>query len=102
MRLRRGLGQRGRAASIAARIAFTASARPTNTAWLTIEWPMLSSSHSGMAATGPTFSSPFPIPANPALTGFMLFGQGLVLGPAIPNPFGGITSNGLELKLGTQ
>lgn len=52
--------------------------------------------------TGPTFTSPFPIPANPVLTGFQLLAQGLVLGPAIPNPFGGITSNGLELILGTQ
>ena len=52
--------------------------------------------------TGATFASPFSIPANPALTGFQLLGQGLVLGPAIPNPFGGITSNGLELIVGTQ
>ena len=33
----------------------TASSMPQNTALLTIEWPMLSSSISGMAATGWTF-----------------------------------------------
>ncbi|HEX6811710.1 MAG TPA: hypothetical protein VF384_08820 [Planctomycetota bacterium] len=52
-------------------------------------------------ATGPTFGSPLSIPNNPALTGFMLLGTGLVLGPTIPNAFGGITSNGLELVIGT-
>ena len=51
--------------------------------------------------TGTTFSSPLPIPNNPALTGFQLLGQGLVLG-LLPNPFGGITSNGLQLVVGTN
>jgi len=51
---------------------------------------------------GTTFSTPFPIPSNPALTGFHLQGQGMVLGPTIPNPFQGITSNGLDLVVGTH
>jgi hypothetical protein len=51
---------------------------------------------------GPTFSSALPIPPNPALTGFQLLGQGLVLSASIPNAFGGITSNGLDLVVGTQ
>ncbi len=51
---------------------------------------------------GPTFQSALPIPANPALTGFTLLAQGLVLSASIPNPFGGITSNGLELIVGTN
>jgi hypothetical protein len=55
----------------------------------------------GLAA-GTTFSSPFSIPNNPALTGFQLLAQGLALGPFIPNPFGGITSNGLDLVVGTN
>jgi len=53
----------------------------------------------GLAA-GTTFSSPFAIPSNPALTGFQLLGQGLVLSPTVPNPFQGITSNGLALIIG--
>lgn len=40
----------------ACRISRTAVASPTNTARLTIEWPMFSSSISGMAATAPTFA----------------------------------------------
>lgn len=51
---------------------------------------------------GPTFSTPLSIPANPALTGFHLLAQGLVLGTAVPNAFGGVTSNGLELIVGTN
>jgi hypothetical protein len=51
---------------------------------------------------GPTFASALPIPNNAALTGFRLLGQGLVLSAAIPNPFGGITSNGLDLVVGTN
>ena len=51
---------------------------------------------------GPTFTNPLPIPSNPALTGFHLVAQGLVLGAGIPNPFGGLTSNGLDLVVGTQ
>lgn len=51
--------------------------------------------------TGSTFQVPLAIANNPALTGFQLLGQGLVLGIGIQNPFGGITSNGLELVVGT-
>ena len=53
-------------------------------------------------APGATFTSPLPVPSNPALTGFRLLGQGLVLDPTIPNAFGGITSNGLDLVVGTN
>jgi hypothetical protein len=51
---------------------------------------------------GTTYQSALPIPNNPALTGFQLLAQGLVLSASIPNAFGGITSNGLELVLGTN
>ncbi|HEX6811709.1 MAG TPA: hypothetical protein VF384_08815 [Planctomycetota bacterium] len=52
-------------------------------------------------ATGSTFASPLAIPSSGALTGFQLLATGLALGPSIPNSFGGITSNGLELGVGT-
>ena len=55
----------------------------------------------GLAA-GTTFQTPFSIPNIAALTGFQLLAQGLVLSPTIPNPFGGITSNGLDLIIGTN
>jgi hypothetical protein len=51
---------------------------------------------------GASFSTPLAIPSVPALTGFQLLAQGLVLNASIPNPFAGITSNGLELVVGTQ
>lgn len=51
--------------------------------------------------TGSTFQVPLPIANNPALTGFQLLGQGLVLGVGIPNSFGGTTSNGVDLVVGT-
>ena len=51
--------------------------------------------------TGTTFSSALAIPNVPALTGFQLLAQGLAIGP-IPNAFGGITSNGLDLRVGTN
>jgi hypothetical protein len=44
--------------------------------------------------------STLPIPNNPALTGFQLLAQGLVLAASIPNSFGGETSNGLDLVVG--
>ena len=50
---------------------------------------------------GTTFQTPLPIPLNPSLTGFQLLGQGLALSASIPNPFQGITSNGLDLVVGT-
>lgn len=53
-------------------------------------------------ASGPTFQSPLSIPNNPALTGLQLLAQGLVLSASIPNTFGGITSNGLDLVIGTN
>ena len=43
-----------RARCICARISRTAAARPSNTAWAMMAWPMLSSMISGIAATGPT------------------------------------------------
>lgn len=52
--------------------------------------------------TASTFQSPLTIPNSPALTGFQLLAQGLVLGTAIANPFGGVTSNGLDLVVGTN
>ncbi|HEX5050739.1 MAG TPA: hypothetical protein VFZ65_03105 [Planctomycetota bacterium] len=53
-------------------------------------------------APGATFQSPLSIPNNAALTGFHLLAQGLVLNASIPNTFGGITSNGLDLVIGTN
>lgn len=52
--------------------------------------------------TGTTYPTSLPIPNNAALTGLMLLAQGLVLGPSVPNQFGGLTSNGLELVVGTN
>jgi hypothetical protein len=48
---------------------------------------------------GTTFASAFPTPFNPALGGFQLFTQGLVLNASVPNPFQGLTSNGVHLSL---
>lgn len=48
---------------------------------------------------GAQYSLPLTIPANNALIGYNLNGQGFVLNPVIPNPFQGITSNGLEMNL---
>ncbi len=49
---------------------------------------------------GTTYQNMLGIPANPTLAGYLLVTQGLVLNAAIPNPFNGITSNGLQLLLG--
>lgn len=50
---------------------------------------------------GGLVQSALPIPNNPALAGLHLYCQGLALGAAIPNPFGGTTSNGVDLLIGT-
>tara|TARA_R110002072_G_scaffold25443_1_gene84949 strand:- start:20474 stop:22171 length:1698 start_codon:yes stop_codon:yes gene_type:complete len=53
------------------------------------------------APTGTTFSNPFTIPNNPALTGQALVSQGLGLDASIPNALGAILSDAIELTLGT-
>jgi hypothetical protein len=51
---------------------------------------------------GLTYQTPVTIPNNPTLTGAQFLAQGLVLSATIPNPFNGITSNGLDLVIGTN
>ncbi|MCK5940474.1 MAG: hypothetical protein KAI24_00790 [Planctomycetes bacterium] len=53
------------------------------------------------ALPGSTYSSPFNIPNNTALAGFQVFCQGFCLNATIPNPLGALTSNGVELTVGS-
>jgi hypothetical protein len=46
-------------------------------------------------------SQPFPLPASASLSGTTVSSQALTLVPGV-NPFGGMTSNGLRLVLGTN
>ncbi|MCB9880007.1 MAG: hypothetical protein H6835_20640, partial [Planctomycetes bacterium] len=53
----------------------------------------------GVTVSGSTASLPFSIPGDPGLNGAHVFGQVLTLTPGV-NPFGALTSNGLDLGIG--
>jgi hypothetical protein len=54
----------------------------------------------GALPTG-TYSAPFTMPNNPLLAGQIFYSQGFCLNAAIPNPLGAMTSNGVEMVIGS-